>query len=156
MEPILDNWGEKDVIPHSVRREGLESVVEFLRLRNVSHIWTHRKSWKKFFEVYPDTFKPLSQAGPFYLFEFLETPGSYFLEGSGEILSQTTGGIRLVPQSKELVLSFTYYPWLELSSCELAAETVGEGKFIKLLNCVPGELVSIHSPGFLSRLSSAI
>lgn len=150
-----DNWSQKDIIPASLKRQGLGAVEEFLLIRNVSNIWTHRESWRRFFAKYPESFIPLKQVGPFSYYKFSKSRG-YFLEGQGRVTKQSTGVLKLIPETSEVVVSFHYFPWLKHSSCQLTKAEYGEEQFIRLSGCTPGVELSIESPGFIPRFLNAL
>lgn len=139
-------WSYKQPIPKSFMDREDAGVQEYLDLYNVEYVFAHEPFWRQFFLRQSQSFQEIAKEPPYTLFKRTQFPKSYFLEGSGEIVSQTDNELILIPKSSDLTLRFTYFPFLQSSSCDIDPISVAEDiTFIRLTHCDPGEKVVISA-----------
>lgn len=141
-----DRWVYQDIIPDELRKRGKPGVMDFLRLYNVSEVITHERFWRKWFADRPELFELQWRGDRFTIFRVKEFSGSYFLEGSGEIISQSHSSIELKPEAASVLLKFTYYPFLRASECRIIGQVVLQDvEFIRLQDCPVGRSIKIEA-----------
>jgi hypothetical protein len=149
------HWKYTEVLPEEFLKEVKSGAVErYLELYNVSAIFAHERKWRLYFESKPDIYTKVWSSGRFTLYANERFSNNYFLNGSGEVLEQTSNSVRVRVDSKKALLKFTYFPFVTSSACELSGKSVSNSiDFIELSNCTPGEVVEIRSKGPLARIS---
>lgn len=148
-----DKWNYSDVIPEYYRKQKQEGVLEYLNLMNVSTVVAHDRFWRKWFKSRPDLFENVSNVEKFSIFRVINPANNYFVEGSGEILSQESGTIKLTLNSSSAIIKFNYVDILECDQCDLISRKYEGGvNFIELKNCPSGKSISIKMKSALKRL----
>jgi hypothetical protein len=154
--PFHDKWKYEGLIPGSFLENEEAGALEYLNLFNISTLAAHEPYWQKFFGDRPDQFEKLGQVGKFQLFAFKASQHSFFLEGSGKILAQTSNSVRLVTESDHAVIKFNYLPFLRASACKIAPREIRENiRFIELSECPVGAEIVLDSRGPLWRVRHA-
>ncbi len=148
--PVHSSWARIDVIPDEVRERGDESVEEYLDLLNVTSVLAHERRWRNYFDSNPEKYRRVWEEKRFIFYTREMKNPTYFLEGDGEIISQTTGDLTLHLTSSSAVIKFRYYPFLKSTGCSLEPQKYpGDLTFIMLTHCSPGSQVIISArPGW--------
>jgi hypothetical protein len=150
-------WKYKQIFPREFLKEGDSGILHYLDLYNVSIVLAHEKKWREKFGKWPEKFQKIWSNNHFVMFKRNSFPQTYFLEGKGEVLSQTSSEIHLRVDSPSSVLRFHYLPFLSLKgensqSCTLSSKKIAEDiSFIKLDNCIPGSHLTVSSLSALNR-----
>ncbi|RIL11388.1 MAG: hypothetical protein DCC75_02420 [Proteobacteria bacterium] len=153
-----DRWHYTDIIPESYRQRKELGVMEYLDLMNISHIVTHEKFWRKWFGSRTGLFEQVWHSGPFTLLRRKEFKGTYFLLGSGEILSQGRDSLSVRLETESAVLKFRYFDFLQAYSssgerCRTARhQASSEISLIALEGCKAGATIEIRAVSPLKRL----
>ena len=151
--PVHNLWYYKQVFPKWALDQSDAGINSYLDLMNVSNVVAHERIWKRYFLDRKESFEHIWTLGPWMFFKRKSGSLGYFLEGEGEILEQSSSGVKLRIDSKDAVIKFNYYPSVESSSCELSSKLVApDTEFIELQNCTPGETVQIQSKSFWNRV----
>ncbi len=146
-------WHYTDVIPRSFRDRKKNGILEYLESYNVSLIVAHENKWKHWYRAQKKLFIEVGKAGPFVVFARRQFVADYFLQGSGTLVSERESKISLIPAQADVIIKFTYLPFLESSSCRILPAQIAEGvQFIELRDCVPGEQVHVRARPFWKRL----
>ncbi len=143
--PTHTLWWYKDVIPAEFSAQGESGVNRFLDLYNISAVFAHDIRWQGYFNERPDQFRRVWKDTVFELYERINYESNYFLQGSGQILEQSAGGVRLSINSEEAVLKFRYSPALTAEGCTLSPEPITEGLRFVRLRCTPGRPVELKA-----------
>lgn len=151
--PFHSVWWYTDVIPQSFRERGEEGIEEYLDLLNATSVTAHEPKWREYFRARDSRYKSVWKGGEFELFTRTPVENGYFIEGKGEILEQTSNGVKVRVDSERAVIKFNYFPFLNSSSCKISGREVQHLlTFIELSGCKPGETVLIESVTGLKRL----
>lgn len=146
-------WSYRQVVPAEFMARGDDGIEEYLTLMNVSLVFAHDPVWRRWFEDHPERYTPVLKGPPFAAYLRRQDNPSYFIEGSGTIERQDTNGITFVPASREGVLSFTWFPFLQSSRCTIAPHQVSaEVTLIRFTACTPGEPVTLTAVSPIGRL----
>jgi hypothetical protein len=146
-------WRKEQMIEEEFLSLGIDGVVKFLDSFNVATIIAHESYWKKFFNTYPDLFKKTGQFDRFTVFKRLGHKSNYIFEGSGKVIKQDTSSVTFTLSSKEAILKFIYYPFLEVPGCTLSPYSLSrKHTFIKLSNCPTNTPLTLRSISPLERL----
>jgi hypothetical protein len=111
-----DKWWYTDVIPVEYLKKGHTGMKEYFDLYNVKGVIAHEPKLKKLFLSNPSDYELIWKGGHndrFMLFLRKNYHGDYFLEGTGEILSQETNCVVLKLHTPDAVLKFTYLPFVK-------------------------------------------
>ncbi len=150
-------WWYTDVIPESFRSRGEEGISEFLNLYNVSVVGAHEKFWKRYFKSLPDKYELIWSFENFQLFKRIGFNSSYFIEGSGKILSQPTDGVLMKLEQPDAVIKFHYYDFLEAPGCQVAPFEAAPGViFTKLSGCPVNQEIKLKSIGPWMRVKKYV
>ena len=145
-------WWYTDIIPREFRGRKKEGVDEFLNLYNVTSVFAHEPFWRNYFDS-DENFEEAWRGGPFRLYKRKNYSGSYFIEGSGEIVSQITNSLTLKVESESALIKFNYFPFLRSSGCEIVPEKISSTiTFIRLKNCTPGDTIEIKAKSGFERV----
>ncbi len=151
-------WKYKQIFPQEYIARGEDGINQYLDLYNVSAVFAHEREWKDYFSARPRQFRRVWSAERFVLYERINFVSNYFLEGQGEILSQTSNRIILKLDTAEAVLKFNYLPILKSSGCKISAQVVSPSvSLIALKEChTPSKIeVVVESKGVMERLMGA-
>ncbi len=141
-----DRWFYTDIIPKSYRDRKAAGVDEFLDLMNVGTIITHDQFWRDWYTKRHKKFRKITKIDRFTIFERVDYKGSYFHKGKGEIVAQTGSNVELKIKSSEVILKFTYLPFLEAPSCIVAPEVISPDiTLVKLMDCPMDRTVKLGS-----------
>lgn len=152
-----DRWSRADAIPDEYRERSDEGVREYLSLMNASYVVAHENFWREWFSARPGEYSLVEKKGHFWIYKRLSYTPSYFLHGSGEILSQTGSSVVLRPHSDSVVVKFNYYKHLKSSDCTLAPYPVsGNVFFIEIKDCKGSDPVTLAAVNPLERLCSLV
>lgn len=152
-----DRWSRTDAIPDEYRERADEGVKEYLSLMNASYVVAHEKFWKEWFSARPSEYGLVEKKGHFWIYKRLLYTPSYFLNGSGEILSQTGSSVVLRPHSDSVVVKFNYYKHLKSSDCTIAPYPVSSSvSFIEIKGCKGPGPVQLAAVNPLERLRSLV
>jgi hypothetical protein len=148
------HWRYTEILPHEfLARISSGGVEQYLNLYNVSAVFAHERKWREYFEKRPELYEKVWHSGRFTLYLRKQFQSSYILHGKGELLSQTSNHLTVRIDSEEATLKFTYFPFLQSSSCTLQSKSPSPSvEFIHLTGCTAGEVVKIHSKGPFSRI----
>ena len=146
-------WKYKQVFPKEFIGAGDAGIERYLNIYNVETIIAHEREWREYFYSKPDKYQAVWKQGLFHIFKNKNYSSNYFFKGSGEITSQESNSISLVPNIEEVIIKFNYFPFLQSSSCDISPEVISETvSFIKLSNCTPGKEVKISSISAFKRI----
>ncbi|MCB0358044.1 MAG: hypothetical protein KDD44_00355, partial [Bdellovibrionales bacterium] len=141
---VHNNWWRRDVIPQSFIDEGFDGIEHYMDLMNVELIVAHERPWRKFFAEHPERYTELWRSGSFVLFRRL-APLSYFLEGSGTVLRQTSDSVELRLDTPDAVVKFHWVEQIESSACTLEPVSAGEDlTLVRLRGCPLKTLILLH------------
>ncbi|MCI5065954.1 hypothetical protein MRY87_09545 [bacterium] len=153
--PVHNLWSYQQIFPKSFLERESEGIQEYLDLMNVSLVFAHEPKWRAFFERQPLLYHQVGRIGKFSFFTRSSSPESYFLEGSGEILSQSSGSVRFRLTEPDGVLRFQSFPFLTVTQeggtapagCHLSSRQIdADLRFVALHGCpteVPLELRAV-------------
>ena len=148
-------WQYKQVFPESVMAGGDTARWEYQDLLNIKMVAAHEPVWADYFAARPQQYMKIGEAGKFTFFSRVVEQLDYFIEGNGEVIDQSSSGVKLRLDGSEAVVKFTFYPHLK-SECDISPYRAKYGlNFVKLSNCPVGEVVSIQNQGFFARLFSS-
>lgn len=151
--PIHNIWWYTDVIPQEFRQAGGPGIEHFFDLYNVTAVFAHERHWKEYFQSAPQIYDQVWQDGRFKLYRRNAGVPTYFQEGTGEIINQSSNGITLRLDTAEAIIRFTYFPFLESSACKLSPASFGSDvRLIKISDCSPGTVLSIKAKNAFRRL----
>lgn len=143
-------WWYKQIFPDEYIQAGDIGINKFLDLYNISAVFAHEPVWRKYFSERPNQYELVEKVGSFWFFRRKNFHETYFLEGSGKLINQTSNSVEIIAESKELVLKFNYLDHLQSSNCTISSREVSESvKLIKLNNCKVGSSVVINRRGLL-------
>ncbi len=152
-----DRWHRTDAIPDGYRERSDEGVREYLSLMNASYVVAHEKFWREWFSARPSEYTLLEKKGHFWIFKRVDYTPSYFLKGTGEVLSQNGSSVVLRPHQDSVVIKFNYYRHLKSSDCTVAPYPVSsQVTFIELRGCKGAGPVQLSAVNPLERLRSLI
>lgn len=144
--PVHNQWSYRQLIPATFLEEGDPGIERYFDLMNASAVFAHEQHWRDYFNTHPDVYKKIWQGGKFQLFARSTFPNSYFVEGTGKIISQDTHSITLSLESKDAVIKFNYFPFLTSSACQISNREISESlDFIELKDCPLNTPISIYS-----------
>ena len=147
------HWRYTQVFPKPFIARGDEGIAEYLDLYNVTAVFAHEREWREYFYERPESYRVVWKQGLFHLFERTRYVSNYFLEGSGEILGQSSNTVSLRLGSPRAVLKFNYFPFLRSSQCEVRGFPAATGvTFVELTDCPVGETIELASTNPVSRL----
>ncbi len=150
--PVHNLWSYQQVFPEDFIQRKDKGIQEYLNLHNVSTVVAHEKFWREYFETRTDRFHKVWSYENFTMFERLNAPDSYFLEGDGALLEQTSHSIRLSLKSDEAIISFNYFPFLSSEHCKLSPHRItNDIHFIKVSECTQKQAIVIHSVNPIKR-----
>ncbi len=150
--PFHTLWKYTQVIPKSFIERGDTGIEEYLSLMNATSVVAHEREWRDYFTSRPEKYNLVWREDRFSLFERKGFQSSIFLEGTGRLVERTTHSLRLQINSSEATLKYNYFPFLISSHCQIApAQVAPEIQFIKLLDCSPGEEITIEATSPLRR-----
>lgn len=153
--PVHNTWWYTDVIPEYYRDAGPAEIERFFDAMNVTAVFAHEPFWRNYFSSQPNTYRNVWEGGRFKMFQRLSNAGNYFLEGSGEIVSQSGEGLRFKTEAPTGVLKFKYYPFLQASACKLEPYSLPGGlNLIRLTDCPTGVEINIKAISGFSRVFS--
>ncbi len=151
--PFHNVWWYTDAVPYSYRIRGPVGVEEYLDLMNVTVTVAHEPHWKQLFASQAERYRSIWKGGRFEMFLRKVDRPNFFLEGSGEVLSQGSGGVTLRTDTADSVVRFSYFPFLQATGCQIEPYTEKQDvTFIRLRGCVPGSTVTIESVSPFARL----
>jgi hypothetical protein len=161
-------WNYRRVVPREFlkhEKEGKEGIKEYFDLYNVTAVFAYEPYLKSYFSSLPLEYKLIWESdfrwpiGPLRLYKRINYDETYFLKGSGKIISQESNRIVLSVDSPEAVIKFNYFPFLKSSQCKIEAESIAEAEkqmdrvvFIKLTDCPLNEEIEIKSVSPFKRL----
>ncbi|RMG39560.1 MAG: hypothetical protein D6719_13140 [Candidatus Dadabacteria bacterium] len=146
-------WRYKQLFPHSFINRRLEGIEEYLDLYNVSAIFAHERRWKKFFTNHPEKFVRVATEGRFHLFVRKDFKSSYFLKGQGKVLQQNSNSVTLKLKSKDAVIKYNYFPFLEATGCAVKPyQAAPEVVLVELENCPLNRTITLKSMPAYRRL----
>ena len=144
--PFHTLWQYTQVFPRSYLERNFNGIREYLNVYNVTAVFAHDPKWRNKFLERPEEYQMVWSEGPFLLFKRLDYSSNYFHKGSGEFVSQTSNSVTVRLHSKDAVLKFNYFPFLQSSTCRISPERVSpEVKLIKLSDCPENATVTINS-----------
>ena len=144
--PTHSRWSYTELVPEEYKSRGIPGIEEYFELMNVSVVAAHEADWRGLLDAHPESYLPLGAAGAFTLYKRVRWQPSYFLSGSGAVLSQDSGGLVVRMDSAEAVLKFNYLPFLKSSACALSPAKVGASAvLIRVTACTPGAEISIRA-----------
>ena len=145
-------WKYKQVFPKEYISRKDEGIEEYLDVYNVENIFAHERKWREYFYSRPEKYTPIWKEGLFHMFKRNNFKSNYFLEGAGVLTNQNLNSISIRPSTKDVVLKFNYFPFLQSSSCKISPFEKSENvRLIKLSNCTPGKEVVINSVSAFKR-----
>lgn len=148
-------WRYTDIMPHEFTAQGEHGVVSFLDLMNATVVVAHERKWRHFFMERRDQYEFLAHIGVFHLFKRKQFQPTYFQEGSGSIIDQTSSSLTVRVDTPNTVLKFNYFPFLRSNECTLSPASVSESlTFIRITNCPPGTVLRIEGKTGFARLVS--
>lgn len=151
--PFHDKWRYESIFPAEVLQGPDSAMDRFLDLYNAGFILAHEPNWGKYFTDRKDKYNLKFSDGRFSGFTRNGFKSNYFLEGRGEIISQTESSIRLKVETKNAVLKFTYFPFLKSTSCKIGGRKVEFNLvFIALADCPINQKIEISSVSPAERL----
>lgn len=134
--PVHNYWHYKDATPESYLKRGIPGIEEYLDLLNATAVITYEPTWLAVFSSDTNRYRKAWQGRRFTLFERNIPNPTYFLEGKGEILSQSTSEVRLRLESETAVIKFNYFSFLEAPGCTVSPERISEDvTFVRLSDC---------------------
>ena len=154
--PFHNVWKYTDVIP----REFLSNdkiikdklLEKYLKLQNVELIIAHDRNSKEYF-LKNSNFKEIFSIDKFKIFKYLKFNNSFLLSGNTNNIKIYENKISLTPISKEIILKFNYYPFLQSSNCKITNFRASDSlNFIKLYDCNVYENVTIKSKNAFLRV----
>ncbi len=157
ISPVHDRWWYQQIFPEWVLEKGEAGVREYLDLYNVTAVWAHEPIWRRYFRRQDSEYQEVFRHGSFVLFDRIAYDDTYFLEGEGEVLEQTSSTVRLRVDGSSAVLKFHWYPFVAAEGCSIeGVEAAQEITFIKLTECTPGSEVRLRSIPPWDRLRKAV
>ena len=145
-------WWYQQLIPDAFLEQGESGKERYLDLYNVSAVLAREERWQKYFADRPAQYRLIWQSalGPAHhhwqLFERRGFTANFFLEGSGQVLEQTSSSVTVRVDAADAVLKFNYFPFLSASACEISGKEVAEDvTFVRLSSCPAGAAVTIRS-----------
>lgn len=151
--PFHDQWTYKELFPSSAFEQGIEAVERLLDLYNSSLVVGHEERWVNFLRENKEYYSLVGEALPFTVFKRKQAKLSYFMQGTGTLLSQQTDGLSLKVSTPEVVLKFRYFPFLRADKCKIEGSQSEVGfALIKLSACPLDEEIHIQSCGTLCRI----
>jgi hypothetical protein len=146
-------WHYKQIVPSEFLSKGDEGIEQYFDLMNVTLVFAHENSWKRWFEERYERYKPVYDGDPFSGYIRLKARNSYFIEGDGSVTAQTNDEIVFTPTTTSGVLSFSWFPFLKASTCKLTPKDFGEEvTLIKFDECQPDKPVVIKSVSSINRI----
>ncbi|MCB0333467.1 MAG: hypothetical protein KDD55_08195, partial [Bdellovibrionales bacterium] len=155
--PVHNMWKYQQVFPKEFLARGNEGIQEYLDVYNVSLVLTHEKRWREKFLADPEHFQEIWRSKDFVLFQRTTFPQSYFLQGKGEVLKQTSHSVTLRVDTTSVVLKFHYLPFLKSSQCSIKPYAVSSDiSFIQLDHCASGSTLTLEAKGPSQRFFGGI
>lgn len=148
-------WWHAELVPDYYLQRGVTGAEEYFDLMNATTLVAHEPSWIQLLEGSPELYKRLWAKGKFRIYERLKSSNSYFLNGSGEVLEQTSSSVRLRVDTDSATVKFNYLPFLEVTGCSNSqVDFPGDLHLIALSECVPGSEVTIQIQPIWRRIWS--
>lgn len=156
---VHNKWDDFDIVPDRVFERGARSIERFFDLQDVSTIVTHVLRWHEYLESHPEYYqlvldKEIHQRR-IKVFERRKFSESYIALGQVKDFEFTSNAINLMPDSEDIVIKSSYFPFLHVDGCKtIAAHRVAgiPKPVIKLSGCKPGIRVQIKSISSFERL----
>lgn len=156
---VHNKWDDFDIVPEKVFKRGTSSIERFFDLQDVSTIVTHVVRWHEYLESHPDYYqlvldKEIHQRR-IKVYERRKFAESYVALGQVKNVEFTSNAINLMPDSEDIVIKSSYFPFLHVDGCQaIAAHRVAgiRNPVIKLSGCKPGSRVQIKSISSFERL----
>jgi hypothetical protein len=150
---VHNMWKYTQIIPAYFINKGDSGVENYFDLYNVSAVFAHERYWINYFRDRDHLYSEIDASGKFKMFKRNNFKNTFFVEGRGELLSESSNTITIKALSPNLVLSFNYYDFLEASACEIKQKIYGDDvKLISLENCPPDATVVIKSKPVYKRV----
>lgn len=154
--PVHNLWRYQQVFPEEFLEREEAGIEEYLDLMNVTVIFAHERSWKKFFRSRPHLYTPIKKIEKFQSFQRRAFSPSYFLTGTGSIHSQSSSEVVFSLQSPNATLKFNYLPFMRVDTCDVTPVRVSESiTFTQLSGCAVGQPLTLHSVTPLERWQQA-
>lgn len=146
-------WWYTDQVPNYYRALGPDGIDQYFDLMNASAVVTHERDWINLFNRKKDKYSKVWQGGKFTMYQRKEYQPTYFLEGSGNLISQDTHSVKVKVDGTSAVIKFVWYPFLKSSNCDIGPKELPGGVvFVELTACVPGSEVTIESVSAVHRV----
>lgn len=154
--PVHNLWRYQQVFPEEFLEREEAGIEEYLNLMNVTLIFAHERSWKKFFRSRPHLYTPIKRIGKFQSFRRTAFSPSYFLTGTGTIHSQSSSEVVFSLQSPNATLKFNYLPFMTVDTCHVAPVRISESiTFTQLSGCEVGTPLTLRSVSPVARWQQA-
>jgi hypothetical protein len=153
--PFHNTWRYTQVFPKSfIKRKNSGGIEEYLKLFNVSLVFSHEADWNRYFNNHPEHYTRIWYNQDFQLFRLTAPPPGWIYLGKAKLDTKAPKNqIKLIAESQEIVVRFNYLPFLTASSCKLGYKEIAqEVKLIKLSDCKIGEEIIIKSASAWSRV----
>lgn len=146
-------WRYTELMPVAFLREGERGFEDYFSKVNATVVIAHEKKWRTYFRNNPNRYTYLGTFGVFSVFKRLHE-SNYFLEGSGQVQTQTSNAVTVTLSEPNALLSFQYFPFLiSNSTCTLQGETITDKlTLIRLRNCPVNTAITINAKSGFKRL----
>ncbi len=151
--PFHQVWQYSEVVPQIYIDRGDSGIENFLEIKNATAVVAHEEKWITYLDQRPEKYEPVWRNGKFHMYRIREVKSNYFLEGQGEILSQSSRDVKLKLSTAHALLKFQYYPFLKVPGCKLAERKLdGDISLIEISECPTNTEITILMQNMLERL----
>lgn len=149
--PVGNIWWYTDVFPEEYRMP-VDNRETYLNLMNVTGVFAHEPKYRDYF-LKNKNYRKVWSKDSFFFFERLNYKNNYFYQGNGKILSQNNSEVKFITNSKDAILKFTWFPFVEVKGCNIyEAKITKDISFIGLKNCTPNLELILKSSNLYNRL----
>jgi len=147
-----DKWRYEQIFPEYFIAQKDVGIRRYLDLYNVTAVFAHEPFWRDYWRARPGDFAEVWRGGGFVLFERRNVTPSYFQEGAGTIVAQTSNAVRFSLATPDAILRFNYFPFLRVAGCTLTPAPIeGPIIFVRLTGCPVGKELELKSVGPMKR-----
>jgi hypothetical protein len=149
---VHDKWRYEQIFPAHFIAQKDTGIRRYLDLYNVTAVFAHEPFWRDYWRNRPNEFTEVWRGGRFVLFERTTITPSYFHEGAGAIVAQTSNSVRFTLSTPDAVLRFNYFPFLRVAGCTISPAPIeGPVVFVKVTGCPVGPELELKSVGPITR-----
>ncbi|MGI6681218.1 MAG: hypothetical protein ACOX3T_07050 [Bdellovibrionota bacterium] len=135
--PFHNIWKYTEVIPIEFlsKNYNYNLIKQYLDLQNVELLVAHERKWKEFLSN-NENFEEVYAFYNYKVYRYKNYVNSYLISGNLIDLKIYDNKLVFTPLTKEVVLKFNYFPFLQTNNCKITEFKPSRSiKFIKLYDC---------------------